>query len=74
MRFREWVDTQPKGTMTRIQRETGLGYTTIMRARRGEPIAHYETAKRISDATGGEVTVEELCEPEVLQAATGTEG
>ncbi|MFW6087508.1 MAG: hypothetical protein ACODAG_09915 [Myxococcota bacterium] len=73
MYFWEWAEQQPKGTLTRIQRETGVGYNTLMRAKRGEPIAHYETAKTISIATHGAVSIEELCEPAPI-AATGTEG
>ncbi|MCC7542380.1 MAG: hypothetical protein IT379_39545 [Deltaproteobacteria bacterium] len=63
MRFPEWVDSQGHGVMTRIQRDTGVGYTTLMRARRGELIGEYATAKRISEATGGAVSIAELCEP-----------
>lgn len=72
MYFWQWVDQQPKGTLTRIQRETGLGYTTLMRARRGEPIAQYETARVLSLATQGEVTIAELCKPDDSPTANAT--
>ena len=57
MTLAEWCKTQPHGALVQIQRETGIGYTTLMRAKRGEPIAEYSTAKKISDATGGEVSI-----------------
>lgn len=63
MRFPEWVQSQEKGALKRIEREVGVGYTTLMRLNAGETITRYDVAKRISDATGGEVTVDELCDP-----------
>jgi hypothetical protein len=63
MRFPAWVRTQPKGVLKDIERRTGVGYTTLMRLNAGESITRYDVAKRISDATAGAVSVEELCEP-----------
>lgn len=62
MRFPEWARAQKSGTLKRIERETGVGYTTLMRLNAGETIARYDVAKRIADATDGAVSVEDLCE------------
>lgn len=63
MRFPEWVQTQERGALKRIERQTGVGYTTLMRLNSGDTIARYDVAKRISEATDGAVTVDELCDP-----------
>jgi DNA-binding phage protein len=64
MRFKEWLSTQPHGTMMRICRDTGLGLRTIYAVRDGVNTPRFATAKRISEATGGAVTIEDLCEPQ----------
>lgn len=64
MRFDAWVRKQPRGTLKRLERDAGVGYMTLMRAMRGDLIATYAVAKRISDATGGAVSIDELCEAE----------
>ncbi len=63
MRLREWLATQPKGTQARLVRETGLGETTVHLASCGRRVGRYETARKISEATGGAVSIAELCEP-----------
>lgn len=63
MRFSEWAKRQPRGVLKRIEREQGVGYNTLSRLMRGETLANYVVAKKISDATDGEVSVAELCEP-----------
>lgn len=62
MRFDEWIRTQPHGTMKRLEHEMRVGYTTLQRLRAGERIRRYDIARRISDATGGAVTITDLCE------------
>lgn len=62
MTFPDWIQSQPHGTLKRLERETGVAYSTLHRARIGEPIGSYATAKKIADATAGAVTVAELCE------------
>ncbi len=76
MQLSDWIAREGRGSVTRLMRETGLAYTTIHYAARGEAISQYDTAKRISVATGGEVSIKELCEPAThsAPAATGTEG
>ena len=64
MRLREYIDTKGRGEISRIVRVAGVAGTTVHDALNGNPVARYETAKRISDATGGAVSIAELCEPE----------
>ena len=61
MLLREYLDTKARGEISRLVRATGCAGSTIHDVLNGKPIARYETAKRISDATGGAVTVESLC-------------
>ena len=63
MRFPDWLDTQPRGTATRLSRETGVALGTIWNARNFGFVHTTRIARILSDATGGTVTVEELCRP-----------
>lgn len=63
MDFPSWAKAQPHGTLKRIEREQGVGYMTLYRLKRGERIDSYDLAARISKATGGEVSIDELCAP-----------
>lgn len=63
MRLREYVDTRGRGEISRIVRVAEVAGTTVHDALNGHPIARYDTAKRISEATGGAVSIPELCEP-----------
>jgi hypothetical protein len=69
MTLREWLDRYGKGGRARLMRESGISGPTIDKAAQGEPVGRYDTAKRISEATAGLVTVAELCEPESGEAA-----
>lgn len=42
--------------------KNGVSYTTVKACRRGMKLKMYNIAKKISDGTRGQVTVEELCE------------
>lgn len=64
--FDEWLDKQPRGTSANIYREHRVSFATMWNARKRIPIKQYDTAKRLSGATGGVVTVKALCEPEPL--------
>lgn len=59
MLLAEYVAREGRGTLARLQRATGLAYTTVFRALKRPPT--YETALKLSAATGGAVTVDELC-------------
>jgi len=69
MRFTEYVAQSPHGEMKRIEREARVGYQTLIRAKNGIRLNEYDVAKRISDATGGKVSVAELCEAPPVVAA-----
>lgn len=62
MRLKEWVRRQGTGAISRLQRETGLAYSTIFRAAHDRKPVRFATAKLLSEATNGAVSVEELCE------------
>jgi hypothetical protein len=58
------VRNEGRGAMSRIARETGCSYATIhAAATKNKPIQRYVTAKKISDATQGRVSIVELLEP-----------
>lgn len=60
----EWCDARGRGAMADLARESGVSYQTIQKvATHGQRVVRYDVAKAISDATGGEVTVKDLCEP-----------
>jgi DNA-binding transcriptional regulator YdaS (Cro superfamily) len=63
MRLATWVAQQGRGELTRLRRVTGLSYPTVHAVYSGTQTPTYETAVKISRATGGVVTVAELCEP-----------
>jgi len=65
------VPAQPRGTLKRIERETGVGYSTLQRAMRREPIVAYDTLVALSAATGGRVSIDELAHPERYSAGGG---
>lgn len=69
MHLDEYLARGGRGTLERLREKTNLAYTTLYRAKRREPIKTWETAKTISVATGGVVTVQELCEPAPLSTA-----
>jgi hypothetical protein len=80
MDFPTWLKSQPRGTAKRIERETGVGSTTIQRCIARIP-AGPGVAKRISAATGydaehpdaGGVSPAELCFPPDGEGAPNSE-
>lgn len=62
MTFAEWVKDQPYGVLKRLERQHGFGYQTLARVKRGELLKRYDIAKHLSEATGGAVSIAELCE------------
>lgn len=60
MRLEDWVNREGRGAISRLVRATGFAYTTVFRAYRGRTNLNGHTAAAISEATGGEVTVNEL--------------
>jgi hypothetical protein len=63
MRLDEWVFRAGEGAISRLQSQTGLSYTAVHKAVRGKSKPTYETALRLSAATGGMVTADAICDP-----------
>lgn len=71
MTFSEWLKTQPVGTLKKLERSTGLGYTTLLEARNGRPMRG-ASAEKLSAAIrelDGDVSIAELvCPPHAPDA------
>lgn len=67
MHFDKWLEGQERGTQARIYREFGVSFAIMYRAQKRNPIKRYATAKALSEATGGKVSITELCEPKPLR-------
>lgn len=74
MRLAAWVAIQGHGSITWLSKATGKRYATIHALVRGASRATYETARLIEDATGGQVTVAELCAPDALSEEAINDG
>lgn len=57
----DWVKEHGHGELARIARVTKLDYGTVYSAYRGLKRSDYDTRQAISDATGGVVSVSEVC-------------
>lgn len=62
MRFTDWLKAQPRGSMARLERESGISHTTGFRLVNGCRVTNFEIATRVSAATGGQVSIAELCD------------
>lgn len=51
-----------RGELTRLMHATRIAYATLHRLANDEHVARFATAKKISAATGGAVSIGELCE------------
>lgn len=74
MTLAEYLETRPRkrGELRRLAQESGLDYSTVWRiARRGDRLDSYSKAKRLSAATGGAVSIADLCDVDLCRA-TGT--
>jgi hypothetical protein len=60
VKFATWYQREPRGTYKRLH-ELGVGSATIYKLRKGGTIDSYALASIISEATGGEVSIAELC-------------
>lgn len=56
----EYLKREGKGAKSRLQRKTGLAYSTIHWIATGATVARPDTAKKIEKATGGAVTAAEI--------------
>jgi hypothetical protein len=59
-----YVKLRGTGEMTRLHRRSGVSYATIHRlaTKDGERLDSWKAAKKLSAATDGAVSMEELCE------------
>lgn len=74
MQLSEWLSI--KGwTLKRLERESGVSYTTLHYLKTGRIHIHrYDIAERISQATGGRVTIKDLCTPKEGTEAGASSG
>jgi hypothetical protein len=63
MLLEQWVDEEGPGALVRLQVKTGLSYTAVQKAVRRTSSPDYDTARRISEATSGMVSIAEICGP-----------
>lgn len=68
MKLKKWLEREGSGALSRVSRDTGLAYTTVFDVAHGRRSARYATAKLISAATGGEVSIAEICEAQPRSA------
>lgn len=59
MKLREYCSTS-KVSLSEIQRKADVAYTTVLKAAEGK-LKRFDIAKRISEVTGGAVSIEEMC-------------
>lgn len=75
MRLRVWIKRAGRGALWRLAAQTGISYPTLHRLVHDLQRARYATAKAISEATSGEVSIAELCElPDGRRAAAAVSG
>lgn len=61
MQFAKWLANQPRGTLARLVRETGVSSVTLHKVARGERLSRYGKAAALSKATDGAVSIADLC-------------
>ena len=62
MKLNEFFEKNPTVTPESIAKKSGASVATVRNAARGLRITIYSVAKGISKATGGKVSIAELCE------------
>jgi hypothetical protein len=55
----KWLAVRPRGAASRLAREAGLSIPTVLKAKKGLPVSG-DTARVISEATGGEVAASDI--------------
>jgi hypothetical protein len=65
MRLDQYRERHGRGVLRELGKrcEGRVSYTTIIAVANGLVLKNYEKARAISEATGGEVSVDELCSP-----------
>jgi hypothetical protein len=59
MRLHEYFEREGVGSKSRVARESGVAYTTVLKAE-AEGLSRKDAAEKISAATKGEVSVAEI--------------
>jgi hypothetical protein len=69
MKLRDWVtimatrgNTSRRTVLSHLARVSGVSLMTLGNVDRNARLGNYRTAKAVSEATGGEVSVEDLCD------------
>lgn len=69
MKLSKWVEKQVKETkeykttvLKKLAERSGVSFLTLQKAELGAMMGSYKKAKSVSEATGGKVTVKDLCE------------
>lgn len=70
MRMPEYIKDKPRGEKARLARVSGLAYGTVHNVCNGELLKTYDAAEKLSAATGGVVSIDELCKPPAGDAAS----
>jgi hypothetical protein len=60
MRLRAWCKRRGKGAIAQLVRATGISYPTIHAYAHDKQVARRHNAKKVSAATGGAVSIDEL--------------
>lgn len=68
MTFAQWAKSLKHGELAKLSRDTGVSYITLMRLKRGGHLQGFEMCHRLSKATDGAVSPEELAGVEVHDA------
>lgn len=74
MTLHEWIAAKGAGEISRLVRETGCAGTTFHDVLNGHALKRYDIAKKISDATGGKVSVADLCEQAIVEQSAREHG
>lgn len=67
MHLRRWLQLSNRSLLS-LSQEARIAYDTALRAKRGVPVS-LPTAQKLSAATGGDVTVDELVNPTTGEGA-----
>ena len=69
MKLAKWVEAQVKKTgefkthvLKGLSESSGVSLLTLQQVERGGRMTNYTKAKQVSEATGGKVTIKDLCE------------
>ena len=62
MNLKRYLEEEDAPSLQELAEKASVSYTTLKSVRRGMRLKTYDVAKRVSDATDGNVTIKELCE------------